>query len=317
MIGIAGRMPMPEERRFLREFGVGGVVLFSRNYESPSQLLGLTKAIEEAAGRELVIAVDQEGGRVQRFGAPFMKIPSMAEIGRSEDALARAREIGERVGGELRSAGINVNFAPVLDVATNPANPVIGDRAFSSDPMEVAMLGVAYMRGLQSAGVAACGKHFPGHGDTSVDSHKDLPVIRHDRRRLDSCEFVPFVRAIEDGIRSIMMAHVLATGLDPNEISSASAKVYGILRNEMHYDGVVFSDDLLMKGISDKYAPDESAWRVIAAGADMALVCSDDLSMHRRAAEGLKRALDEGRLPEARIAEASGRIGALLDNAYQ
>lgn len=312
MIGIAGRMPSPDERKFLRECGVGGVILFSRNYEGKSQLSGLTRALEDAAGRELLIAVDQEGGRVQRFGPPFTRIPPMAEIGKAGNAEALAGEIGNDVGEELRAVGINVNFAPVLDVATNPANPVIGDRAFSSDPMEVARLGVAYMRGLQSAGVAACGKHFPGHGDTSVDSHESLPVIRHGRQRFDTCEFIPFVKAIEAGVDSIMTAHVLATGLDPGEISSASAKVMAILRSEMHYDGVVFSDDLLMKGISDKYAPAESAWRVIAAGSDMAPICTDDLTVHRGAAEGLKRARDEGLLPDARIAEALGRIANLL-----
>lgn len=309
MFGIAGTRAAPELLRFVRESDVGGVILFLRNYESPGQVFDLISALRDAAKNPLIVSVDQEGGRVARLTSPFTKIPPMAKIGLADPGGGLAREVGGLIGTELSAAGFNLNFAPVLDVATNPKNPVIGDRAFSSDADVVARLGCEFISGMESSGVAACGKHFPGHGDTIADSHHELPVLSHARGRFDSCEFVPFRAAARAGVSSMMIAHILATSLDPNVPSSISrATITGILRDEIGYDGVIFSDDLMMKGIADMHPPHESAWRAIMAGTDIAMVCSDDIRVHKRVLDGLKRAADDGRLSGERILESLARI---------
>jgi beta-N-acetylhexosaminidase len=267
---------LPEDLAALIAAGrVGGVVLFARNVESPEQLRALVAELHARAPREapLCVAIDQEGGRVQRLRAPWTEWPPMRKVGErgspaDTEALARA------LGRELADLRIDLDFAPVADVDTNPANPVIGDRSFSRDPDEVARHAVAFIRGLQEQGVAACAKHFPGHGDTSVDSHLDLPRIEHDRARLERIELVPFRAAAAAGVASMMTAHVLVPSLDPRQPATLSRRVLALLRKQINYGGLVFSDDLEMRAVADRFAPDAIVSNALAAGVDALLVCS-------------------------------------------
>lgn len=305
LFGFEGTKITSELKHFLRETGLGGVIIFKRNVENPLQLRHLIADLQDAAERPLIVGVDQEGGRVARLGAPFTRIPPMAAVGKAASGReGLAREIGQILGRELSAIGINTDFAPVLDVATNPANPVIGDRALSPDPDVVAALGRELIEGLQGEGVAACGKHFPGHGDTAVDSHRALPVLDHARERFDACEFVPFRAAIHAGVASIMTAHLMIPHLDREVPATVSRPITtGILRRELGFDGLVFTDCLTMEGIASRYPAGESAWRAIWAGADVAMV-SRGIEKQRAALEGLQRAVEAGQIDEQRITEA-------------
>ena len=311
MVGLEGTRITSEHRLFLKETGVGGVILFERNYESPKQIAEFIAELRDAAEAPLVVGVDQEGGRVARFGSPFTELPAMAGLGGlGERGLSLACEVGGVLGRELRAVGVDIDFAPVLDVITNPQNPVIGDRALADEAEAVAGLGRAIVRGLQGEGVAACGKHFPGHGDTDVDSHLGLPVLPHTRARFDACEFVPFLAAIEEGVAAMMIAHILAPNLDRTEPASVSGNVIrGILRGEFGFSGLVFTDDLTMKGIADLYPPYDAAWRAIAAGADMVMVCRRP-DVQRAALEGIRRAVGEGWLEMHAVTAAMERLDA-------
>jgi beta-N-acetylhexosaminidase len=266
---------LPEDLAALVAAGrVGGVVLFARNVDSPEQLRALVSELHERAPADapLTVAIDQEGGRVQRLRAPWTEWPPMRRLGErgspaDTEALARA------LGRELADLRVDLDFAPVADVDTNPANPVIGDRSFSRDPEEVARHALAFMRGLQGEGVAACAKHFPGHGDTSVDSHLDLPRIEHDRERLARVELVPFRALAAAGVASMMTAHVLIPHLDPERPATLSPRALALLREEIGYRGLVFSDDLEMRAVADRFAPAEIAQGALSAGVDALLVC--------------------------------------------
>ena len=312
MVGIEGTKVTSELKLFLKETGVGGIILFKRNYENPRQLAELIQGLQDASAIPLLIAVDQEGGRVARFREHFTIFPPMASLGRlGEEGIAIADEVGRALGRELAAVGVNCDFAPVLDVNTNPSNPVIGDRALAHDPALVAHLGCAFIRGLQGEGVAACGKHFPGHGDTDVDSHLGLPLLPHTRRRFEELELVPFRAAIETGVASMMTAHLMIPALDRDEPASVSRPItLQLLRRELGFNGVVFTDDLTMKGITVKYPPAEAAWRSIAAGADVALICHH-LEDQRAALEGLRKAVGEGWIPMKELAGAMERVAAL------
>jgi beta-N-acetylhexosaminidase len=263
--------------------------------------------------------VDQEGGRVQRFREPFTIIPSMRELGRMNDADC-VRLAGQVMARELRAVNIDMNLAPVLDVDSNPANPVIGERSFGSDPEVVSRLGCAMIEGLQAReaasglhGVAACGKHFPGHGDTSIDSHFGLPRLHHKMDRLERVELPPFQAAIRAGVASIMVAHVLFEALDPKFPASMSAPIIGeLLRKQMGFDGVVCSDDLEMKAIIDHFGIEEAVIRGAIAGIDLFCVCKDHDLQHR-ALDALIDAVERGDVKANRIAESNRRIDILFD----
>lgn len=314
MIGVEGAKITSELKSFLKETNVGGVILFARNYRSPKQLADFIKSMQDASETPLIVAVDQEGGRVARLTEPFTKIPPMSFLGRlGEKGATFAYDIGSILGKELSAVGIHINFAPVLDVATNPFNPVIGDRAMAGSAEEVSVLGAAFIRGMQAEGVAACAKHFPGHGDTNTDSHKGLPILPHTRRRFDVCEFKPFRAAIDAGVATMMTAHILAPNLDRSAPASASRAITtGILRHEMGFKGLVFTDCLTMKGITDQYSVDEAAWRVVAAGADMALVCHNR-NTQQAALEGLRRAVGDGLIGMPFLSEALARISVFKE----
>ncbi|MBT3181342.1 MAG: beta-N-acetylhexosaminidase [Deltaproteobacteria bacterium] len=309
MIGIEGTKVSDDLKSFIKESNVGGVILFKRNCAKLRQIFDLINELQDISDTPLIVGLDEEGGRVSRLPEQFTKYPAMRDVGRVDTDGSIAHKIGETLGRELRTVGFNINFAPVLDVSTDAFNPVIGDRAFASDPAVVSKLALEFIRGMESMGVGGCGKHFPGHGDTDVDSHKGLPVLNHTRRRFDTCEFIPFREVAKAGVSSMMIAHLMAPNLDPNEPSSISRKIVdGILRKEMGYDGLIFSDDLTMKGLADLHAPSESAWMTINAGCDIAMVCSENLELHRSVMESLKRASDDGNLLQDRIAETLKRI---------
>jgi beta-N-acetylhexosaminidase len=308
MAGFVGHSAPDDLRRLIAEFDLAGVILFARNVVQPQQVADLSR---EVAGlsREwpLWIGVDQEGGRVARLKRPFTEWPAALALGRSGDEGLAAR-FAQALAAELRAVGITLDFAPVLDVHSNPDNPAIGDRAFSTDPEAVARLGSAVIRGLQQGGVAACGKHFPGHGDTSVDSHEAVPVVEHDVRRLEAVEFVPFRRAIAEGVAALMTAHLKAPALDANRIGTFSpAIVTGRLKQELGFPGVVFSDDLGMKAVSATTPLPDATVAAIRAGCDVALLCNSTVDEQWRAIEALIRAAECGDLPAPRLDDALAR----------
>ena len=276
MVGFLGTSVTPDLASFIKEYKPGGVILFSRNLESVEQMVDLTNDLQACSPHSpLLISIDQEGGRVSRLPKGFTIFPPCALLGRcnsSELAYAAAATIAK----ELRAVGVNMNMAPVLDVNSNPDNPVIGDRAFGTTPDVVCELGAATAAGLQDNKVVACGKHFPGHGDTNADSHKELPVVEASRERLEAVEFPPFRRAIEQGVASMMTAHVLYRALDQELPATLSPTIINeFLRQKLRYDGVVLTDDLEMHAIIDHYGVEDAAVRAVLAGCDVLLICKD------------------------------------------
>jgi beta-N-acetylhexosaminidase len=219
--------------------------------------------------------------------------------------------VGALLGRELRAVGIDQDYAPVVDVDTNPANPVIGDRSFSRDPEVVGRLGAALAQGLQAAGVAACAKHFPGHCDTSQDSHQDLPRLPHELERLRRIELAPFRALARAGVASVMTAHVVFEALDPRRPATLSPEVMRLLREETGFAGCAVSDDLEMKAVAEHFPLEEAAPGAVAAGVDALLVCHRAAVQHR-AIDLVRGAIEDGRIPLARLAEARARVAALL-----
>lgn len=305
--GFPGTSLDDRTRRALAEKRQAGVILFKRNVESVDAVHDLSRDILATATSEYgaIISVDQEGGRVKRLPEPCVQLPPMRFLGQvGHDGLVR--RAAAAVGAELYALGINVNFAPVMDVDSNPQNPVIGDRSFGSDANVVAGLGVAFAQGLQSRGVLACGKHFPGHGDTDLDSHLALPVVRHGRDRLEQIELVPFRRAVRT-VGAFMTAHVVFEAIDPSVPATLSRLVIqDFVRREMGYDGVIFSDDLEMRALADRYTVEESAVLAIRAGCDVLLVCESGELADRAHAALVAEARGDDAF-RARCTEASNR----------
>lgn len=308
LVGFDGYTLPPDLVALAREFDLGGVILFRRNVESPEQVAELACHAQQLAGDlPLWVAVDQEGGRVARLRRPFTEWPPMITLGRSADEEL-TRRFARALAIELRAVGISLDFAPVLDVHTNPKNPVIGDRALSTEAAAVATLGCIVARTLQECGIAACGKHFPGHGDTAIDSHLDLPVVEHPPDRLDAVEYVPFRAAIAADIVSIMTAHVLVPALDEQRPATLSrAIVDGVLRKRLGFEGVIFSDDLDMKAITGRMSRERAAVEAIGAGCDAVLLCGTDVQAHASALEAVIHAVEAEELPYARVEDAIAR----------
>ena len=308
MVGVPGTEMTGELAQFMRRVSPAGVILFSRNVESLPQLRSFIAELRSEGGNDLIISVDEEGGRVRRLVSPFPKLPPAAEYESMKDPRASIKKTVSKAACEMAELGINLDFAPVLDVATNPKNPVIGDRAFSASAAVVADLGAEFIRALEQNGVGACGKHFPGHGDTDLDSHLALPVLRHSRARFDECELIPFHAAARMGVASMMTAHILVPALDPKFPASISKTIVtGLLRNEMEYRGLILTDDLEMKGLSDAYPPAKSASMAIAAGNDAVLVCSGDLALENRVFDSLVNAISSGELSRQQVESSISR----------
>jgi len=315
-VGFEGKSLPSELSRWLARGEVGGVVLYSRNIGSPAQVRTLCREVRSAAGRGNplpLIAVDQEGGRVARLKEPpFTWFPPARACSlfccRNE---AVAEGLGAAIGAELRAVGIDVNFAPVLDVDSNPLNPVIGDRSFSDDPDAAASLAVAFAKGSLSRGILPVGKHFPGHGDTSADSHEELPVVRAGRQTLLRRELLPFRRAARAEIPALMTAHVVYPVLDRALPATLSRKIlHGLLRERMRFRGTVFSDALEMKAIADRYGIGEAAVLAVNAGCDVVLVCRGE-SVQAEAIERLARESRDRATFRRALATAAVRSGRL------
>jgi len=291
---------------------VGGVILFRPNIASPGQVAALVAALRSAAptGAPLLVSIDQEGGLVQRVRAPATEWPPMLSVGAGGDP-ARTTAVGRALGEELAALGIGWDFAPVLDVHTNPANPVIGNRAFGSDAQAVTAHALAFWRGLRGAGLVGCGKHFPGHGDTRTDSHHELPVVAHDVDRLRAIELAPFAAAARAGVEAIMTAHVMYPALDPDRPATLSRLIAtDVLRGELGFRGVLVSDDLGMKAVADRYPIDELAVGAIAAGCDHLLI-REPAARQQAAFEAILRAAESRAELRARVEESAARVAAL------
>ncbi|MGE3276080.1 MAG: beta-N-acetylhexosaminidase [Vicinamibacterales bacterium] len=310
LIGSFAGTSLPVELRALaREFDLGGAILFARNVEAPEQVTELSAEIE-ALGVEAPawVSVDQEGGRVARLKAPFTEWPPMAVLGRAGSGDLAGR-FARALAAELRAVGITLDYAPVLDIHTNPRNPVIGDRALSDRAADVARLGAVLVRELQAGGIAACGKHFPGHGDTSTDSHLELPLVEHPPDRLRAVEFEPFRAAISAECAFMMTAHVLVPALDEQRPATLSpAVVQALLREELGFDGVILSDDLEMKAVSDRWTVPDAAVQAIAAGCDGVLVCAGDVDRQAAVLEALVKAVETGEITSRRLDDALTRL---------
>ena len=274
LLGFQGDS-LPGELAGYLSRGLAGVAIYQRNYSSVEGLRKLTAEIRRAAGRPVLIGIDQEGGARFALREPFTIWPSAADLGLAGD-LQLAEEIARAMAVELRAAGCNLNFAPMLDLHVNAESPVTRDRSFGSDPHGVARMGVAFDKGLRAGGVLSCAKHFPGHGDASVDPHQDLPVFRGTMERLESTELVPFAAAVSAGAPTIMTAHILLPQIDPeNPASLSRVLLHGFLRRHMGFHGVILADDLGMGAIAKRYAPGEAAVRTLCAGTDIAMLCHD------------------------------------------
>jgi beta-N-acetylhexosaminidase len=306
---LPGTTITAEMRSLTKEFSLGGVILFARNIEAPEQVAEMSVDVQGLATElPLWVSVDQEGGRVARLKAPFTEWPPMAVLGRSGDVQLASR-FAAALATELRAVGITLDYAPVLDIHTNPKNPVIGDRALAEDADGVARLGAAIVKGLQENGVAACGKHFPGHGDTSVDSHLELPLVEHPPDRIRRVECVPFRAAIAADVAFIMTAHVLVPSLDDEKPATLSPRiVQALLRDELGFPGVILSDDLEMKAIAKTYTVPDAAVEAIAAGCDGLLVCSGDVDVQATTLEALVHAVEEKKIPYKRLEDALTRL---------
>lgn len=278
MVDLRGTELLPEEREMLLDPAVGGVILFGRNYQSPDQLAALTDAIHAVRHPRLLVAVDQEGGRVQRCREGFARLPPAAAFGAIYDqdqrhALHLARQAGWLMAAELRAVGVDLSFAPVLDLDYGVSS-VIGDRAFHANPVAVSELAGSYIRGMRTAGMAATGKHFPGHGAVSVDSHLGLPVDDRPLATIQSLDMEPYRRLFGHGLNAVMAAHVVYSSVDSSPTGFSSLWLREILRGELGFDGVIFSDDLTMEGAAFAGGPADRAEAALTAGCDMVLVCN-------------------------------------------
>jgi len=311
-LGFGGLTLPRHVTRWVERWDLGGLFYFGPNIADRAQVRALSDEVQRLpASLPLFVAIDQEGGRVQQWGPPHWRsVPAAHEIGASFERtgdLDSVRALGREVGLELRALGVNTDFAPVLDVHTNPSNPVIGDRAFGTTPQTAAACGIAFALGLQDVGVSACGKHFPGHGDTLLDSHKALPFVTHDAARLEATELSPFRHAVVAGIDSMMSAHVVYPAWDDVPATISRAIMTGILRERLGFDGVIFTDDMKMRGIRQEHDLLEAALRALEAGCDVVLSCTE-FDAHEALLAGLTGAVDSGRLSEARVAASLARV---------
>ena len=311
MTGVGGKSLSREEKKFLDQKKIGGVILFAHNYESPDQLAKLTQEIQ-SLGHEwpFFIGVDQEGGRVQRFKDPFKRIPPMFDLGQL-DSTEICRRLHQIIGRELKSVGVNLSFSPVCDVLTNPKNQVIGDRAFSSDPDKVGEYVMAAIQGLRESSLLSVAKHFPGHGDTVGDSHYELPLIEKSIPQMSACELMPFHRAVSADVDMILMAHLQVNAFDSERPTTLSSSAYDFLRNELKYSGVIISDDMEMKAIADHFGWEDATITTFLAGCDILVYRS---MLHaEKAYETLVQSIQNDQCSEEALGQKISRIKALKD----
>lgn len=310
IVGLEGTSMQEDAREMVESHRIGGFILYKNNITSVSQtvkLLNELKSANQSHPAPLWLSVDQEGGKVSRMPQELISLPSARKVA-AEKNLDYAYAVGEALGTEVASLGFNMNFAPVLDIDSNPNNPVIGDRAYGRTPESVIDTGIAVMKGLQSKDVAAVVKHFPGHGDTSVDSHLDLPVVDKSLDELEAFELLPFIEAVQQQADAVMVAHLLIPALDEQVPASLShAAITGLLRDKLGYDGVVMTDDMTMGGILKHYKIGEAAVQSILAGGDIVLV-GHDRQLQLQVLQALQDSVQSGLLSEERIDESVYRI---------
>jgi beta-N-acetylhexosaminidase len=301
MLDVAGLSLSEHERDVINHPNTGAVILFSRNYQDPEQVTELIRSIRAARKGDILIAVDQEGGRVQRFRHGFTRLPAAAFY---EDAPELAEQAGWLMAMELLAVGVDFSFAPVLDVDCG-VSEIIGDRSFSRDADLATQLSGLFRKGMKAAGMAATGKHFPGHGSVALDSHLTLPVDERDLETIRAKDLQPFAQLIAEGLEAIMPAHVVYSKVDPNPAGFSSFWLQQILRGELNFNGTIFSDDLSMEGAAGVGDFPERARQAQQAGCDMILVCNNPT-----AAEQVLEALPvtQNPLREQRLQAMRGRF---------
>ena len=310
--GFEGTDLNPQIENLIVNHHVGGLILFERNFENPDQLTRMIGDLQKLAlstppFAPLFISVDQEGGRVSRLKPPFTRFPDPCCLGNARSE-SLAHRFGLALGREMRAVGINMDYAPVLDINTNPENPIIGKRAFSSDPEWAAKLGVAFLRGFQEAGVLAVGKHFPGHGDTSQDSHLTLPHVDRESSTLRDIELTPFRAAIQNGLEIIMTAHVIYHAWDTKFPATFSRPIIQhLLREKLGFKGLIISDDLEMKAVGDHFPFESFARLGTQAGIDLFLICHDTGKI-KDFMEQMVRDVETGEIPDLTIDQSVRRI---------
>ncbi|MGZ5045942.1 MAG: beta-N-acetylhexosaminidase [Usitatibacter sp.] len=292
MVDVAGLELTPDDIERLQHPQVGGVILFARNFAAPLQLIQLAHSIRELRSPQLLVCVDHEGGRVQRFRHGFTAIPAMTELGKLWDrdpaqALAAARGCGFVIASELQAHGVDFSFTPVLDVDYGESS-VIGDRALHHDPHTVAVLAEALQAGLNAAGMSSVGKHFPGHGYVRADSHLEVPVDERTLTEISASDLIPFQRMARSGMGGMMPAHVVYPKVDSKPAGFSSVWLQKILREKLGFDGLIFSDDLSMEGASTAGGVMARANAALNAGCDMVLLCNDPRAQDTLL-EGLER----------------------------
>ena len=311
-IGISGHSLTNEEKRFIVDNNIGGVCLFGRNVAEPKQVHELCSEIQSLRHQQedklpLFIGIDMEGGRVHRLKKPFTTWPALKKLG-DLNVPTLSFHFAHKMGLELKAVGINLDFAPCVDVFTNPLNTVIGDRSISSDPELVAKHISALVRGYIKADVISCAKHFPGHGNTIVDSHEDLPIENLDLDRLETCELIPFKKSFKARVDMVMTSHIKFPKIDPDwPVTLSETFVQKIIRDECRFKGLIVTDDLGMKAMTKHYGIEEVPVRALEAGVDLLLYCNDP-EVPPQALEALIDAAAQGRLTEDRLKDSFERI---------
>ena len=313
LIGLDGKKISPFAKKMIAENKIGGFILYKDNIKSASQTVALLNSLKAANNENSIplwLSLDQEGGKVSRLPAEIAKFPSARELGVLKD-ISHTKEVGRSLGSTVKALGFNLDFAPVLDIDSNPDNPVIGDRSFGSDADTVINHGMAMMEGISEAGVTTVVKHFPGHGDTSVDSHYALPVVGKSLDELGKLELLPFVEAVGHNADAVMVAHLLIPALDKELPTSISYKaINGLLRTGLGYNGVVVTDDLTMGGLLQDNEIGEAAVKAVLAGADLLLVGHDE-KLQQRVLTALQSEVKNGGITEMRLDESLYRLLAL------
>ncbi len=313
LAGIDGTSIDQATRTIIAKQHIGGIILYKDNFSDLSGSVKLVNELKKANKGNpapLFISVDQEGGKVSRLPKDFVAIPDNAKVGRTDDADL-AKEMGALLAQEVRIMGFNVDFAPVLDINSNPKNPVIGTRSFGNNAKLVTKMGIAEMNGLREGGTISVVKHFPGHGDTSVDSHLDLPIVRKTTEQLEQLEWIPFRAAIKENADAVMVAHILFPLIDPDAPASLSKVIIGQqLRGTLGYDGVVITDDMTMGAIAKNYGIEDAAIRSVEAGSDILLI-AHGYDTEKKVYNKLLQSVKSGQMRESRIDESVYRILSL------
>ncbi len=312
--GISGPALTNEEKKFIEDEDIGGVILFQNNYESPAQLAELINSIQVLRKEyPLFICTDHEGGRVMRFKTGFTFPPPMLEIAKLNSPKI-VFELAVIMAQELKAVGVNLNLSPVCDIWSNEQNKVIWDRSFGKDHDTVSKFVSAMIRGYETEGILSCAKHFPGHGDTLKDSHFDLPIIKKSLQEIRENEFQPFIKAIKARVDFVMMAHLIVDDIDCDFPTSLSSKAHDILRKELKFKGIIISDDMVMKAITDNFGLEESAVMAIHAGSDIVEYRTMEAAM--AGLNGLKAGLKNKQLKQSEIQEKILRITEKKKNHF-